>query len=429
MALPAESRQAGSLPALLRGVDRGAFTVALSLRLRAAGMAVGLTNIDAFTRALGAGGLGTRSGLYWAARTTLLRRYADLETFDTVFGAVFDGTGLGLDPHARRDALPPSDQREDPWAQAAAADAVEESGGGLPWTTLPTVTGTAGSDEGQGFPLRLPSDVETVADVPFEDFAEEDLAVVDTWIRSALPRWPVRRSRRLGVHRAGRRVALRSTLQRARRTGWEPVELVRSRAKTKPRKVVMLCDVSQSMQAHAFAYLHLMRVAALLTPTEVFAFATELTRLTAVLAHRSPQRAVELATEKVGDRFGGTRIASNLGTLLRSRHGIDLRGAVVVIASDGWDSDEATELEAVMRRLRRRAHTIIWVNPRAAAPGFAPLVGGMAAALPYCDQMLPGHNLRALGDVVSAVTLSARPQTHCLSSTGSHGSRGESGRG
>jgi uncharacterized protein with von Willebrand factor type A (vWA) domain len=127
--------------------------------------------------------------------------------------------------------------------------------------------------------------------------------------------------------------------------------------------------------------------------------------LTAVLAHRSAPRAVQLATDAVEDRFGGTRIATTIESLLRSRHGSALRAATVVIASDGWDSDPPDRLERAMRRLRRRAHAVLWVNPRAAAPGYAPTAGGMAAALPHCDALLPGHSLRALLAVVDAITL------------------------
>ena len=152
----------------------------------------------------------------------------------------------------------------------------------------------------------------------------------------------------------------------------------------------MLCDVSQSMQAYANAYLHLMRAAVLAADAEVFAFATSLTRLTSVLAHRSVSVAVDQATETVTDRFGGTRIASNLEVLLRSRYGGLLRGAVVIIASDGWDSDEPDRLGLAMARLHRRAHRVVWMNPRVAAPGFAPLVGAMAAALPYCRRTPAG---------------------------------------
>jgi hypothetical protein len=158
------------------------------------------------------------------------------------------------------------------------------------------------------------------------------------------------------------------------------------------------------MQPYATAYLHLMRAATLTTDAEVFAFATSLTRLTSVLAHRSVSVAVEQATARVTDRFGGTRIAANIRALLASRHGNAVRGAIVVVASDGWDSAPPEQLAAAMARLRRRTYRLVWVNPRTAAPGFAPLVGSMAAALPYCDELLPAHTVRALGDVVTAMT-------------------------
>jgi hypothetical protein len=157
------------------------------------------------------------------------------------------------------------------------------------------------------------------------------------------------------------------------------------------------------MEGYAAAYFHLMRAVALTADAEVFAFATTLTRLTSVLACRSATEAIQQATEKVTDRFGGTRIASNVRALLNSRHSGATRGAIVIIASDGWDSDAPDQLAKAMARLHRRAHQVLWLNPRAAAPGFAPLVGAMAAALPYCDHLLPAHSVRALADVVDAI--------------------------
>ena len=150
------------------------------------------------------------------------------------------------------------------------------------------------------------------------------------------------------------------------------------------------------MQAHASAYLHLMRAAVQATDAEVFAFATSLTRLTPILAHREVDVAIELASAAVDDRFGGTRIATNLRALLASRHGHDTRGAIVVIASDGWDADPPEALAAAMARLRRRAHRVVWLNPRAGAPGYEPSVAAMAAALPFIDDLLPAATLQDL---------------------------------
>jgi len=392
--------------ALLRGVDRAAFAVAFAVRLREHGIAVGFSGIETFTRALGVAGLGSLSELYWVARISLVRRERDLADFDRVFAAVFDEVVLGLDPNARRGPAP---RTEDGWAElpSAVADGLaEENGGGLPWVTLPPVDARDEwhGDAEIGVPQRLPSRLEGLADTPFDQLNPAELALLGAWFETALADWPTRRTRRTTAHPAGHTVALRPTLARARQTGWEPIELVRTRPTRKRRRVVMLCDVSQSMQPYATAYLHLMRAAAICAEAEVFAFATSLTRLTAVLNHRSDAEAIELATATVTDRFGGTRIATNVRALLRSRHGGVTRGAIVLIASDGWDGDDPDELAAGMARLRRRAHRVIWMNPRVAAPGYAPLVGAMAAALPFCDELLPAHTLRAMNDVLTAVT-------------------------
>jgi uncharacterized protein with von Willebrand factor type A (vWA) domain len=111
------------------------------------------------------------------------------------------------------------------------------------------------------------------------------------------------------------------------------------------------------------------------------------------------------------DRFGGTHLATSLTTLLRSRHGNALRGGVLVIASDGWDSDDPEQLAHVLARLRRRVHRLVWLNPRAGAAGFEPLVGSMAAALPFCDAFLPAHTLRAMTRALDAI-LDPRPAGH-----------------
>jgi uncharacterized protein with von Willebrand factor type A (vWA) domain len=390
--------------ALLRGVDRAAFAVAFTVRLREHGIAVGFSGIETFTRALAVAGLGSLSELYWVARVSLVRTERDLAVFDRVFAAVFDEAVLRLDPHARRGTLPGSDEAWSGLPTASGSGLDEEDAGGLPWATLPAAIATEDPVTADlGLPQRLPSRLEGLADTPFDQLDPADLALLGLWFETALARWPTRRTRRNRPHPAGRTIALRPTLARARQTGWEPIELVRTRPVRKRRRVVMLCDVSQSMQPYAPAYLHLMRAAALRAEAEVFAFATTLTRLTAVLNHHSDTEAIALAGEIVTDRFGGTRIATNVRALLRSRHGGLTRGAIVLIASDGWDADDPAELAAGMARLRRRAHRVIWMNPRAAAPGYAPLVGAMAAALPYCDELLPAHTLRAMNDVLQAV--------------------------
>jgi uncharacterized protein with von Willebrand factor type A (vWA) domain len=398
---PAAARQV----TVLSGVDRAAFAVAFADRLRSAGVDVGLPGASTFARALGAQPPSTRSALYWQARVTLTHRHSDVDAFDRVFAAVFDHAGLHLDPHARRNAPTTSRANDERFAPARGDDGVlQQDGGGVPWVTLPAVVGVVDDDASPlGMPERLPSDLAAIADTPFEELSADQLELLGAWLERAFRNWPSRRTRRMQVQAHGRYVNLRATMVRSRRSGWEPLHVIRSAPRYVPRRVVMVCDVSQSMQAHATTYLHLMRAAVLSADAEVFVFATTLTRLTSILTHRSVDVAIEQASAAVVDRFGGTRIASNLDALLRSRHGGVLRGAVVVIASDGWDSDPPAALAASMARLRRRAHRVIWMNPRVGASGFAPLVGAMAAALPYCDDLLAAHSLRALGDAFETV--------------------------
>lgn len=364
--------------------------------MRRAGIPVGLTDVDDFVRALGVCPPVSRDQLYWAARISLVRRQADLSTFERVFAGIFaDGAVVVL---PSRGAGP----RGESFVSLPAAEGSPDSGG-LPWATLPPVVGDAEESAAEhSVPERRPSALAALAEQPFEDLDPAEIALLGERLRTV--DWPTRRTRRYRTGTAGRRIALRPTLTRARRTGWEPVALVRSRPVRRPRRVVLLCDVSQSMQAQATAYLHLMRAfTAAAAAAEVFAFATTLTRLTVVLRHTSAVAAVARAGEIVTDRFGGTRIAANLRALLASHHGNAVRGAVVVIGSDGWDSDPPAELAAVLARLRRRAYRIVWMNPRAGVPGFAPRVGAMAAALPFCDRLLPAGTFHDLARVAEEI--------------------------
>ena len=339
--------------------------------------------------------------LYWRARVTLVQRCADLVTFDAVFLAVFSGVGLALDPAARRGSDPTGAAGRGSCRSVPGAAALEVAGEGLPWATLPSPAAPADEDEAPlDLPEPLPGRLSAVADVPFERLDPADLALLDEWLADSLRRWPTRPSCRSEPRHSGRRIGLRPTMAAARRTGFEPVVLVRTHPRRRPRRVVMLCDVSRSMQPYVTAYLHLQRAVVVATEAEVFAFSTSLTRLTPALARTSAEVAIEEATARVDDRFGGTRIATCLRTLLSFRHGEACRGALVVIASDGWDTDPPDAMVAAMSRLRRRAYKVLWLNPRLAAFGYEPMVGGMSAALSYCDAVLPADRVAALGEVL-----------------------------
>lgn len=395
---------------LLRGVDRAAFAVALAARLRDAGVAVHLSSVQSLVEGWGACPPRGRTALYWLCRVCLVRRYEDLPAFDVVFDAVFGDSVLALDPVARgTDPAGPTPGDDSLVRLPSGADdqrAGEEAG--LPWATAAAVVAVgADEDEDTLVPELVPSGLDAESDTPFDRLDPSLLADLEGWLAEALVRWPTRRSRRTRSHPSGRRVSLRATLARARRTGFETVDIARSRPVLRPRPLVVVCDLSESMRGHASAYLHLMRAAARVTDAEAFGFSTRLTRLTPQVRLTSPEEAAQQASAACSDRFGGTRIASSLRSLLQSHHANRLRGAVVVIASDGWDSDDPAELGAAMARVHRLAHRVVWLNPRAAAPGFQPRTGGMAAALPWCDVLLPAHTPAGLREVLQVVTARA----------------------
>lgn len=402
-------------PVLLRGVDRAAFAVALVARLRAGGVTVSASGPAGFVAALDHLTPRSRSDLYWAARLTLVNRAEDLPGFDAVFDMVFGEAVLGLDPVGRKPSLG-SAVASVPGVRSAQGPTLD--GSGLPWITRPTSITAAAfaelSDTDITIPDTLPSRWTARADEAFETFDAADLRLIGTWLEQATARWPRRRSLRREPSSHGTRVDLRQTLRASRTTGWEAVRLVRARRRERPRRIVFLCDVSRSMQPYATIYLHLMRAAALQRPSgatirpEVFAFSTALTRLTSVLSHRSAEVALERANAKVGDRYGGTHLGRSVAALLAAPHGSALRGAIVIIASDGWDADPPEVLGQAMARLQRRAHRVVWLNPRAAATDYQPLAGSMAAALPYCDVFLPANTLSGVRDLLVAVDTARR---------------------
>ncbi|WP_067671003.1 vWA domain-containing protein [Nocardia miyunensis] len=389
---------------MLRGVDLAAFAVAVVARLRRGGVAVAPSGPALFVQALGHMAPRSRTELYWAARLTLVDRMQDLAAFDAVFATVFADAVLGVDPPSRTHALPI--ERASPAGPRGRGQ--HRHAGEVPWATLQSATTADRSiDQGPALPDVLPSRFAARAQEPFDRFDPDDLRTIGAWLERASARWPQRSSRRHVNHPHGKRIDLRATMKNSRRTGWESTVLVRTRPRNRPRRIVMICDVSRSMQPYSTIYLHLMRAAVQRRSPdrpEVFAFSTRLTRLTSVLAHRSADAAVARANDKVVDRYGGTHIGRCLGTLLATPSGNAVRGAVVVIASDGWDSDTPDVLGRAMARIRRRAWRVIWLDPRAGDPRFQPTTGAMAAALPYCDILMPAHTLAGTHAFIQALT-------------------------
>jgi uncharacterized protein with von Willebrand factor type A (vWA) domain len=252
--------------------------------------------------------------------------------------------------------------------------------------------------------LAAASEEERLRGTSFDALSVDELIALRALMQRLALAPPERRSRRQKRGRRGERLDVRATLRRSLRTGGDPVVHARRRRRTKRRPLVLLLDVSGSMEPYSRAFLQFLESAVGGADAEAFVFATRLTRLTRALRGRAPQAAIDRATKAAPDWSGGTRIGAALKAFndLHGRRGL-ARGAVVVILSDGWERGDPAAVGREMERLRRLAHRIVWVNPRAASTAFAPLAGGMAAALPHVDALLSGHSLAALDEVVEAI--------------------------
>jgi len=192
----------------------------------------------------------------------------------------------------------------------------------------------------------------------------------------------------------------------ALRTGGEPMRRVFREPGVRPRRLVLLLDVSGSMEPYARALIRFVHAAiAGRGQVEAFALGTRLTRLTRELSTRDPDAALARATTAVADWSGGTRLGDGLASF-NDEWGLRgmARGATVVVLSDGWDRGEPAVMDEQMGRLARVAHRVVWVNPLKASPGYAPLAQGMAAALPHVDVFLEGHSLTSLRTLAAAIT-------------------------
>jgi hypothetical protein len=388
--------------------DLATLSARFAARLRVEGLPIGAERSARFASAVTLAHPSTVGELYWCAMTTLVGDPAEIPVFDRVFALVFGGMADVAesrgDPNAPpfragAEPAPPADTggvRTAPSQGMAGAQADE----------LGPKTSAEEPDLESPYPA-LAATTERLGGRDFATLSEDELARLVAVMRQLRLATPLRRSRRYEPGSRGRRVDLRRTMRLAQRSGGYPVTLARHRLRSRPRRLVVLCDISGSMEPYARALLQLIYAAAASSGprAEVFTFATRLTRLTRVLARVRPEVALERAGKAAPDWSGGTRIGEALKAFL-DRYGNRglARGAVVLIISDGWETGDAAVLAEQMARLSRLAYRIVWANPRTASPRYEPLVAGMAAAWPYCDTVVSAHSLSALDDLIAALS-------------------------
>lgn len=365
-------------------VDRKAPTrsiVAFCRALRREGVSVPVPDVATYVHALGVLGVRHTTDVYWAGRAVLIHRPEDVEIFDRVFGSHFgDRGGAGTEPMPLR---PVSRVRV----------TIDEDDG----------DGSDDGDEVVGV-LRY-SRAEILRNKDFAQCTEAELAEAMEAMRALPVTTVVRPSHRWLSHHRGERLDIRSTVRASMRRGGEVVTLERMRRVPCVRKLVVLCDVSGSMEPYARGLLRFAHVlVAGRARVEAFALGTRLTRLTRQLSSHDPDAAMEAAAASVRDWSGGTRLGDGLREF-NDRFGVPgmARGAQIVVLSDGWDRGDPEDLSAQMARLHRIAHQVVWVNPLKATPDYQPLAQGMAAALPHVDRFLAGHNLASLAELLEVL--------------------------
>jgi uncharacterized protein len=396
----------GSLP------DVASLAAGLGAALHAAGLPVGPDRCERLARAVTVMGARSVAELHACALATMVSDPGQMATFEQVFAALFGA------PSPLRDLpAPPNSaawrQPSDEGPPPAARTQTDQDG----WLAGAHVFDSGAPAPHDGAPLseapavhRVASAAERLSGRDFTELSAIELRQLVTLMREMALSIPPRRTRRYRRARDGKRPDLRGTLRQARRSGGEAIRLARRAPRERPRRLVVLCDISGSMEPYARALLMLLyclnggQVRGGQGRPEVFSFATRLTRLTPTLAAASPDTMLAKAGEAAPDWSGGTRIGAAIKEF-NDRYGARgmARGAVILIISDGWETGEPELLGAQMARLSRIAHRIVWANPRTQSPRYRPEVGGMAAAWPYCDAVVSAHNLDALEDLLAAL--------------------------
>jgi uncharacterized protein len=349
--------------------------------LRAAGVAASPDRVEAMLAAVAALDVLDPTDVYWAGRLTLCAGPDDLDRYDSAFAAWFAGEA----PRRVPSSPPPPV---------------------ITTVTAPLDAGSGSGEDGEQTDLAARASADEVLrhrDVADLTVAErEHLRRLFALLAPASPMRPARRRRPApsGSVHPGR------TVRRALRHGGEVTRLMHRRPRPRPRRVVLLIDVSGSMTPYADALLRFAHAAVRAHPvaTEVFTIGTRLTRVTREMRLRDPDRALAASGAAIPDWSGGTRLGEVLKAFLdRWGQRGTARGAVVVVCSDGWERGDTALLAEQMARLRRLAHTVIWVNPHKGRIGYEPLTGGMQAALPSVDVFVSGHSLAAFEELAGVI--------------------------
>ena len=367
------------------GSSADEMAVSFARVLRGAGISVPIDSVITFVQALDVVSVTKRDDVYWAGRATLVHRPEDQQLFDRAFAVFWE----------RRNA---TDVDEDGPPQKITLLLDDEDG--------PDENNADAQDQNQTMQMRFTAN-ESLRSKDFAQYTDEELHESQRLMHQLRLAGPPRQSLRLThAKRSGSRHDLRRTVRASLAFGGEPARLHWRKPSERQRRLVVLLDISGSMEPYARALLRFMHAAVVgRQRVEAFTFGTRLTRLTKELNSRDPDKALTRAAAQVPDWSGGTRLGESLRKF-NATWGVRgmARGAIVVVLSDGWDRGDPSVLAEQMQRLQRVAFRVVWVNPLKVTPGYAPLARGMAAALPYVDDFVEGHSIEALEHLTRVIS-------------------------
>src|SRR5215218_4650067 len=389
-------------------------SVGFGRALRAAGLAIDLAAAIDFARALELDGvdIGRKAVVRDTGAALFVRRRDDREVYERVFEQFWRRRGRKL-PSTRLQGATPDVDREQ-GEDAAAGDDADGEGRETTMMELATMGVQVAADADEGGEIEgttVSPDAYSKGEVQrhrdFDRMTTAELRDAERFVDLLRPRLERRRTRRYELHPHGRRLAPRAMFRRNLATGGEITNWVWRRAVTRPRPLVVICDISGSMERHSRLLLRFVQAlsAASAVKTESFVFGTRLTRVTRLLRDRDRDRALARVSEAVTDWAGGTRIGESFRefNVRWSRRALRSSGVVIVI-SDGWDRGDPALVATETARLRRQCHRLVWLNPLAGTPGYQPLAAGMRAAYPYIDDFLPAGtvaSLERLGEILA----------------------------
>jgi uncharacterized protein with von Willebrand factor type A (vWA) domain len=363
--------------------------VAFARCLRDAGLSIGVDGTESFVRALEWIDPLSRRELYLAARATLIFRREDIELFDALFDAFWSGDVSA----GRRPQKVPIAPRHDPSTflrSALASYMAQRAELRDPEVEIPEQ-------------MKAASALEILVRKDFSHLTPDERVAIERALRDLRFDLVRRRTRRRIAARRGDQIDLRRALRNAARHGGAIAVMPRRRRKTKRRPLVVLADISGSMELYSRILLQFLHgITQGYGQTDTFVFGTRLTRITSQLMIRSVDAALDRVSDEVVDFAGGTRIGESLRTFNRVyARRVLRRGAVLLLISDGWETGDAALLDTEMRALKRRCHRLVWLNPLLGRSTYEPRAAGMSAALAHVDDFLPVHNLQSLKDICS----------------------------